>query len=223
MRNPKILMIIICLCFFSACRRNSPSATNTGSPTLTPPIIDHREEARDGFRFPLDYKPGPDGLKFRQETTNGAGIAYHHPGTDFNQPAGKPINWDLGQPVHATANGRIVYASRKYGLVNIRHSWQGRRYWTSSRHMQNIPDNIKEGAYVKKGDIIGEVGDVGAVPGKPHLHFEVRNSRHPFPAEENYGFDCNCGMERVKLMGDLKNIEKWYEEPTQFINTHGPY
>lgn len=90
-------------------------------------------------------------------------------GDDFHQ--GLDISADAGSPVYATADGVVKRASREgaYGnLVTIDHGYGlETRYGHLSRY------DVKSGAKVKRGDIIGRVGSTGRATG-PHLHYEVR-------------------------------------------------
>jgi len=47
-------------------------------------------------------------------------------------------------------------------------------------HLDAVADGIKTGAVLKKGDLIGYVGNTGnAAVGATHLHFEIRDGRTP--------------------------------------------
>lgn len=46
-------------------------------------------------------------------------------------------------------------------------------YYVVYAHMSTIPEHIKVGATVKKGEVIGQSGNTGNTTG-PHLHFELR-------------------------------------------------
>ncbi|MFC0875116.1 peptidoglycan DD-metalloendopeptidase family protein [Saccharicrinis sp. FJH2] len=76
-----------------------------------------------------------------------------------------------GTPVVATANGvvtRVVFLKKTYGkLVEIDH-----RNSYVTRYAQLSDFAVKEGDQVKKGDVIGYVGQSGLSTG-PHLHYEV--------------------------------------------------
>jgi len=85
-----------------------------------------------------------------------------HPAIDICAP------W--GTPVRAAAQGKVVYAGWKdaYGLmIRIR---DGYGYYTVYGHLSKIL--VKQGSWVRKGQIIGRVGSTGRSTG-PHLHFEV--------------------------------------------------
>ncbi|MBU1989233.1 peptidoglycan DD-metalloendopeptidase family protein [bacterium] len=75
-----------------------------------------------------------------------------------------------GTPIMAAGSGKIIFAgyTRGYGnLIKIRHS-DG--YMTLYAHQKSFRSGIKKGRYVKKGQVIGYVGNTGLSTG-PHLHF----------------------------------------------------
>ena len=92
-----------------------------------------------------------------------------HHGMDFSAPRGTPI--------YATGDGRVVLTERKrtgYGKsVRIDH---GYNYLTLYGHMSKI--NCRVGQKVKRGDVIGYVGNTGKSFG-PHCHYEVRKNGKP--------------------------------------------
>jgi murein DD-endopeptidase MepM/ murein hydrolase activator NlpD len=86
-----------------------------------------------------------------------------HTGLDFRA--------QMGDPVRATANGRVVSAgwSGGYGrMVEVDH---GNGLATRYGHLSEI--GVKIGETVKIGQVIGEVGSTGRSTG-PHLHYETR-------------------------------------------------
>jgi murein DD-endopeptidase MepM/ murein hydrolase activator NlpD len=85
-----------------------------------------------------------------------------HPGLD--------ISADRGDPVHATADGKVERAgwSGDYGnLVVVTHN-----FGLSTRYAHLSKVSVKAGADVKRGDIIGYVGATGRATSS-HLHYEV--------------------------------------------------
>jgi lipoprotein NlpD len=84
---------------------------------------------------------------------------------------GKP-----GQPVLASAAGRVVYAGsglRGYGkLIIVKHN---NTFLSAYAHNREIL--VKEGQHVSKGQKIGEMGDTDADQVK--LHFEIRRLGKP--------------------------------------------
>jgi murein DD-endopeptidase MepM/ murein hydrolase activator NlpD len=88
----------------------------------------------------------------------------NHPGFDLAAPTGTPVT--------AAAGGTVTHAgpAGTYGnLVTIKHD---NGYETRYAHLSHV--EIKEGAKVEPGQLVGEVGTTGYSTG-PHLHFEVRH------------------------------------------------
>ena len=89
---------------------------------------------------------------------------------------GIDIGGKAGQPVLASAAGRVVYAGaglRGYGkLVIVKHN---NTYLSAYAHNREIM--VKEGQQVSKGQKIGEMGDTDADQVK--LHFEIRRLGKP--------------------------------------------
>lgn len=83
---------------------------------------------------------------------------------------GLDISTSKGQPVYATANGTVESAgySGEYGnLIVLRHD-----FGLSTRYGHLSKFNVRPGASVKRGDVIGLVGSTGRSTGA-HLHYEV--------------------------------------------------
>jgi len=86
-----------------------------------------------------------------------------HPGLD--------ISADKGDPVYATADGKVVNASAagNYGnLVVLDHG-----YGLETRYGHLSAFKVKLGETVKRGDLVGLVGSTGRATSS-HLHYEVR-------------------------------------------------
>src|SRR4051812_3582597 len=86
-----------------------------------------------------------------------------HTGLDFRAAT--------GDPVRATANGKVVSSGSAGGygrMVEIDH---GNGLSTRYGHLSEI--NVKVGDQIKIGQVIGEVGSTGRSTG-PHLHYETR-------------------------------------------------
>jgi murein DD-endopeptidase MepM/ murein hydrolase activator NlpD len=89
-------------------------------------------------------------------------ISRPHNGVDFAAP--------LGTPVRTVGDGVVVQAG--YGpstgnIVRIKHN---DRYTTEYMHLNSISKNLRKGARVGRGDVIGTVGRTGLSSGV-HLHF----------------------------------------------------
>lgn len=79
-----------------------------------------------------------------------------------------------GAPVRAAADGEVFVWVPKSGTLILSH---GGNFYTQYTHMSST--NVHEGATVKRGDVIGAVGDRGA-PGNPHLHFHAFTASGPW-------------------------------------------
>jgi murein DD-endopeptidase MepM/ murein hydrolase activator NlpD len=105
-------------------------------------------------------------------TATGFGMRMHpiykivmpHNGMDFTAP--------IGTDVYATGDGTITVvqlSQRGYGNhIVIDH---GFGYTTLYAHLNNF--NVRRGQKVKRGEVIGYVGNTGTSVA-PHLHYEVR-------------------------------------------------
>lgn len=91
------------------------------------------------------------------------GTMKFHEGMDFSAP--------VGTPVYATADGTVRTSSWQgaYGnMVEIEH---GFNYTTRYAHLSKLI--ARAGQTVRRGDLIGLVGNTGKSTGS-HLHYEVR-------------------------------------------------
>ena len=87
-----------------------------------------------------------------------------HLGVDYGAPRGTPIV--------ATADGKVIRASRKGGYgktIILRH---GQNYRTLYAHLSRYAKGVRKGKWVKKGQVIGYIGSTGLSTG-PHLHYEI--------------------------------------------------
>jgi len=89
-----------------------------------------------------------------------------HAGTDLRAP--------IGTPVLAPADGVVKFIQYNqnsgYGnVVSLSHNYGFESYYA---HLMNKAI-VKEGQFVKKGDIIAYSGNSGMSTG-PHLHYEIK-------------------------------------------------
>ncbi len=92
-----------------------------------------------------------------------------HAGLDFAAP--------MGTPIYATANGTVETAGNTgngYGNHVVIHNGYG--YATLFGHMFKI--KVHPGEKVKRGEVIGWVGNTGKSTG-PHCHYEVHRNGEP--------------------------------------------
>ncbi len=89
----------------------------------------------------------------------------------LSKHAGIDIGGRRGTPVVATASGKVKKAGfvGGYGrLVSIKH---GNGFETVFGHLNSI--KVKSGDVVKRGDVIGTLGNTGRSTA-PHLHYEIK-------------------------------------------------
>lgn len=141
-----------------------------------------------------------------KRTASGWGYRIHpiykvskmHYGMDFTAP--------VGTPVYATGDGKVVEVSGSknsrsgFGLVvKIDH---GYGYETVYAHLNGF--NVRQGQEVKRGDVIGFVGNSGGSTA-PHLHYEVhRNGSAVNP--QHYYFKDLTPQEYERMIAISSNI-----------------
>jgi murein DD-endopeptidase MepM/ murein hydrolase activator NlpD len=101
------------------------------------------------------------GYGYRVDPVYGSGK--FHEGMDFSAP--------IGTPVYATGDGKVTDAGWNQGYGNSIDINHGYDYLTRYAHLSKIM--VKKGQDIKRGDLIGLVGNTGKSTG-PHLHYEVR-------------------------------------------------
>lgn len=121
-------------------------------------------------------------------------IRKFHAGMDFTAP--------VGTDVYASGDGRVEYAdygTNGYGIhVVIDH---GFGYKTLYGHLSAL--KVRTGQAVKRGDLIGLVGNTGLSSG-PHLHYEVHKGGDPVdPA--NYFFNDLTPEEYARVLELSRN------------------
>lgn len=93
-----------------------------------------------------------------------------HPGVDLRAPH--------GAPVRAAAGGTVVFTGRWYAygtIIDIEHrDGSVGRY----AHLSRIAAEVRPGAQVMPGQLIGAVGRTGRTTGA-HLHVELRRFGRP--------------------------------------------
>lgn len=117
----------------------------------------------------------PIAIKDFRRVSSGFGYRMHpiykqkiwHNGMDFTGT--------IGTPIYATGNGKVIKVRKGSGYgkkIVIDH---GFGYQTEYAHLSEF--NVKRGQKVKRGDIIGYLGNSGVSTG-PHLHYEVHKNGH---------------------------------------------
>ena len=84
---------------------------------------------------------------------------------------GIDLRGEVGEPVRATAAGRVSLAGREGGYGNMVEIDHGNGLATRYGHLSEI--DVKVGQMVRIGETIGHIGSTGRSTG-PHLHYETR-------------------------------------------------
>jgi murein DD-endopeptidase MepM/ murein hydrolase activator NlpD len=84
---------------------------------------------------------------------------------------GIDLRGETGEPVHATATGKVSIAGREGGYGNMVEIDHGNGLATRYGHLSEV--DVKVGQTVRIGETIGKIGSTGRSTG-PHLHYETR-------------------------------------------------
>lgn len=127
--------------------------------------LDGKSMRRSFLRSPLEFSrvsSGFSGSRAHPVT----GFVRAHRGVDFAAPSGTRIR--------SASDGVVArrgYEPRGYGnFVEIRHDASRTTLYA---HMSGFAPNLKVGARVGQGDVVGYVGSTGLSTG-PHLHYEFK-------------------------------------------------
>ncbi len=178
----------------------------------------------DGFDFPV----GPRGENVNVFDTHKIdttlvdpdyykSLGFWHTGEDWNGKGGGDT--DLGQPVYAIANGRVVefgYNPSSWGnIVLLEHALpDNTRVWSQYAHLDQIMVNAV-GQKVSRGQQVGTIGKGAKTTQKPqglyyaHLHFEIRRNNLPMG---NW----------TPMVKNRDQVLANYYNPSAFINDHRP-
>lgn len=139
----------------------------------------------------------------------GVGTSYgFHEGPDINLKTGG--NTDLGQPLYAVGDGKIVYyhsashPTNGFGLHMVLEveTKLGKR-WFHYCHCQTITNSLKR---VKEGEVIGTLGKSGGQQ-FAHLHFSCFKID---PAKLSKGIDS--------IAKSVIDLNKYWEDPLALID-----
>jgi len=130
-------------------------------------VVDYYDESGKSAKKFLVRKPigtavMRSGFGFRRHPI--LGYTKMHTGVDWTAP--------YGTPIFAAGNGVVEKADWESGYgkyIRIRHN---NGYQTAYGHMTAYARDIKEGARVRQGQIIGFVGSTGLSTGA-HVHYEI--------------------------------------------------
>ncbi|MFA6741339.1 MAG: peptidoglycan DD-metalloendopeptidase family protein [Arcobacteraceae bacterium] len=125
-----------------------------------------------------------------------------HLGTDFSAPVGRTI--------YSAADGKIEFLGIKggYGKTTIINHNNG--YKTLYAHQSDFAKSVKQGINIKKGELIGYVGNTGLSSG-PHLHlglYKNGTAIDPLTVINKPTSDGLDNKERIAFLAVSKNYQQ---------------
>ena len=143
-------------------------------------------------------------------------LSRYHPILHYRRPhKGVDLAASIGTPVHATGDGQIEIIDRHNGYGNMVKLSHNRGYSSVYAHLLRFQRGLAKGDHVKRGQVIGYVGQTGLADG-PHCHYEFHINHQPknpttielpraspVPAREIASFKSNAST----LLAQLKLYE----------------
>jgi murein DD-endopeptidase MepM/ murein hydrolase activator NlpD len=139
------------------------AAPPVARPATTPPGVESELAARR-LSIPV---AGVAASALRDSFAEGRGGSRQHQAIDIPAPR--------HTPVVAVEDGTIAKLFRsRYGGITVYQFDPGGRYCYYYAHLQGYAPGLREGAAVRRGQVLGFVGTSGNAPADtPHLHFQI--------------------------------------------------
>ena len=125
----------------------------------------------DDYRRTLVAVPVRKPVTGEIEMTSPFGVRTHPILRRLAIHTGIDLRGDVGEPVRATATGKVTIAGRQGGYGNMVEISHGNGLATRFGHLSEI--SVKVGQVVRIGEMVGSIGSTGLSTG-PHLHYETR-------------------------------------------------
>lgn len=139
-------------------------------------------------------------------------LSRYHPVLHYRRPhKGVDLAASIGTPIHATGDGRIEIIDRHNGYGNVIKISHSKIYSSLYAHLLRFQKGLARGDHVKRGQIIGYVGQTGLADG-PHCHYEFHVNHQPknpstvelpraspVPAHEMASFKAKAGTLLAQL------------------------
>ena len=113
--------------------------------------------------YPVDMQYARKSSGYGRRSAPVKGASTYHKGVDLAAP--------IGTPIYVTGDGVVTRAGWASGYGKVVYVDHGNGIETRYAHMSGFA--TEAGTPVRKGDLIGYVGNTGRSSG-PHLHYEVR-------------------------------------------------
>ena len=106
-------------------------------------------------------------------------LSRYHPILHYRRAhKGVDLAASIGTPIHATGDGRVQIIQRHSGYGNMIKIVHDKTYSSLYAHLLKFQKGLAKGDRVKRGQVIGYVGQTGLADG-PHCHYEVHVNNQP--------------------------------------------
>lgn len=106
-------------------------------------------------------------------------LSRKHPILHYNRPhKGVDLAAPIGTVIRATGDGRIIMIGRHSGYGNMIKLSHNKLYTSIYGHLLKFQAGLHQGDFIKRGQIIGYVGQSGLATA-PHCHYEFHVNNQP--------------------------------------------
>ena len=153
---------------------NRPVAASVAAPQTASAMPNAGADLANGRRQGLEARPTGLGMPIADvDPANLTDTFYETPNGHPNEAL--DIAVARGTPVLAVDDGQVakLFTSQQGGLTVYQFDNTGGLCYYYA-HLDHYADGLKEGAILRRGEVLGYVGSTGdASPDAPHLHFAV--------------------------------------------------
>jgi murein DD-endopeptidase MepM/ murein hydrolase activator NlpD len=211
-------------CQTAPSKSTSPQSSSSGERNVFDDYLNTGLPPADGFDFAVGDRDAPGA--YAEKTTGhrypGWYVATHftdvysygiHTGEDWSGSG--PPDSDLGQDVHAVANGKVAFADfcgKLWGnVIMIDHVFyennEKKKIRSVYAHLHEM--RVQAGEEVQRRQVIGSVGQDPDKLFAPHLHLELRSDESLSPTY----WPSSNGK-------DVAWVKQHYTDPSAFIKSH---
>ncbi len=193
-------LILIIGMLIASCSSNSRKEYNLASLDEQNQLQLDTLKLTNGFDFPVGK---PNATKYYNAQKFGEN---NHLGDDWNGVRGG--NTDFGDPIYAIGNGYVTHAKNIHGgwgnVIRIVH-YIGKERMVESLYAHCNEILVKKGAFVKKGQKIGTIGNNDGQY-LAHLHFEIR-SKVGMPIGAGYSSNTEGYIDPTRFIKNNRSIK----------------
>ena len=148
------------------------------------------------LKFPLNFQYISSGFTFHR---------YHPILHEYRPHVGVDLVAKYGEPVKSVADGTVISAGWQGELGNCIRIQHQHEMVSIYGHLSKISPDVKAGASVHMGQLIGNVGSTGLSTG-PHLHFAMeKNGAWVNPLTEKLGENHAVSPRMKAIFEDIKD------------------